>query len=169
MLVLVVTALAAGCGGDDGGSSANTPEVKGESYANRVCSIAVGWDAASTEIDDYRAGTATADDVDVQVSQAQSGTEIFITNIRGLPEPDDATQKAAYASLQATGDALYERSQAIESDVAELDTKATHAQAQIELLYGDLRTSVEQLDKIYPESGVADAVDSRENCEHLHV
>jgi hypothetical protein len=168
VLVLATSMLAGGCGGETD-TSANTPEVKSESYANTVCSIAFDWAAASTEIDGYQAGTATDNDVDLLVSPAQAGTQNFIINIRGLPEPDDETQKAAYASLQKTADALFERSQTIATDVDDLETRATQAQAQIELLYGDLQTSVAQLDKIYPDAGVAADVNSRENCEQLHA
>ena len=165
--LVATTMLAASCGSETD-TGTNTPEVKGESYANTVCSLAHGWEAASTEIDGYRAGTATDDDVNLRVSPAQSATNNFILNIRGLLEPDDTAQKAAYASLQETADALTDRSQAIASDVDDLKTRATHAQAQIELLYGDLRTSVAQLDKIYPETGVAADVATDENCMQLH-
>ena len=81
---------------------------------------------------------------------------------------DDAAQKAAYASLQQTADALADRSQAIASDVDDLKTRATQAQAQIELLYGDLQTSVAQLDQIYPDAGIAADVSGNENCKQLH-
>jgi hypothetical protein len=168
VLVVATTVLAAGCGSDTE-ADANTPEVKANSYANTVCSIAVNWAAASTEIDGYQAGTATDDDVLLLVTPAQAGTQNFIINIRGLPEPDDTTQKATYASLQKTADALSDRTEAITSDVDDLKTRANHAQAQIELLYGDLQTSVADLDKIYPDAGIAAAVDSRETCEELHA
>ena len=166
--VLVATAmLAAGCGGDTD-TSANTPEVKAKSYADTVCALAFDWEATSTEIEGYQAGTATDDDVNRLLSPVQSGTENFITDIRGLGEPDDAAQKAAYASLQQTADALADRSQAIASDVDDLKTRATQAQAQIELLYGDLQTSVAQLDQIYPDAGIAADVSGNENCKQLH-
>lgn len=166
-VLVATTMLAAGCGGDTD-TSANTPEVKGKSYAATMCALALDWGATSTEIDGYRAGTATDDDVDLRLSPAQSGTENFITDIRGLAEPDDAAQKAAYASLQQTADALADRSQAIASDVDDLKTRATEAQAQIELLYGDLQTSVAQLDQIYPDAGIASDVAGDENCKQLH-
>lgn len=172
MLVLAAAMAAAGCGGGGDNtnvSTANTPEVRGNSYANTVCSIAVAWETASTQIDGYLASTASGDDVLNAVNQAQNPTNLFITNIRGLPQPDDAGQKAAYTSLQSTADSLYKRSQTIQSDVEALDTGAKDAQAQITLLYGDLQTSVEQLDTIYPESDVAATVDSHENCEQLGV
>jgi chromosome segregation ATPase len=131
--------------------------------------MAVNWEAASTEIDNYQAGTATDNDVAVRLSPAQSGTENFITNIRGLAEPDNAAQKAAYASLQKTADALADRSQAIASEVDDLETRATQAQAQIQRLFGDLQTSVAQLDEIYPDADIAADVAGHENGERLHV
>ena len=103
---------------------------------------------------------------------AQDGTESFILNVRGMPQPDDATQKATYTSLQETADALSNRWLAINADIdnLKLKTSAPHAQAQIELLYrGDLKTSVAHLDKLYPDAGIAADVDSRANCEPLQA
>ena len=161
--------LVAACG--DEGTDASTPEVSAESYANIVCSQAVDWSAVSTEIEGYQAGTATYDDVVRAQTPAQDGTESFILNVRGMPQPDDATQKATYTSLQETADALSNRWLAITSDIdnLKLKTSAPHAQAQIELLYGDLKTSVAHLDKLYPDAGIAADVDSRANCEPLQA
>ena len=169
VLVVATMTLVAGCG--DEGTDANTPEVRAESYANIVCSQAVDWSAVSTEIEGYQAGTATYDDVVRAQTPAQDGTENFILNIRGMPQPDDATQKATYTSLQETADALSNRWAAIASDIDNLKLKTSppHAQAQIELLYGDLKTSVAHLDKLYPDAGVAADVDSRANCAPLQA
>jgi hypothetical protein len=169
VLVVATMTLVAGCG--DEGTDANTPEVRAESYANIVCSQAVDWSAVSTEIEGYQAGTATYDDVVRAQTPAQDGTENFILNIRGMPQPDDATQKATYTSLQETADTLSNRWLAIASDIDNLKLKTSppHAQAQIELLYGDLKTSVAHLDKLYPDAGVAADVDSRANCAPLQA
>ena len=169
LLVVATMTLVAGCG--DEGTDANTPEVRAESYANIVCSQAVDWSAVSTEIEGYQAGTATYDDVVRAQTPAQDGTENFILNIRGMPQPDDATQKATYTSLQETADTLSNRWLAIASDIDNLKLKTSppHAQAQIELLYGDLKTSVAHLDKLYPDAGVAADVDSRANCAPLQA
>ena len=169
VLVVATMTLVAGCG--DEGTDANTPEVRAESYANIVCSQAVDWSAVSTEIEGYQAGTATYDDVVRAQTPAQDGTENFILNIRGMPQPDDATQKATYTSLQETADTLSNRWLAIASDIDNLKLKTSppHAQAQIELLYGDLKTSVAHLDKLYPDAGIAADVDSRANCAPLQA
>ena len=169
VLVVATMMLVAACG--DEGSETSTTEVSAESYANIVCSQAVNWSAVSTEIEGYQAGTATYDDVVRAQTPAQDGTESFILNVRGMPQPDDATQKATYTSLQETADALSNRWVAIASDIdnLKLKTSAPHAQAQIELLYGDLKTSVAHLDKLYPDAGIAADVDSRANCEPLQA
>jgi hypothetical protein len=167
-LALLATALVAGCG-DDTETSSNPVGVQGDSYANTVCFIASGWSKTSTAITGYQAGTATSDDVEIQSSTAQSATETYITNVRGLPQPDDAQEKATYTSLQKTADKLYDRSQAIASALDDLDNQADQAKAEIELLYGDLSTSVEHLDALYPDSGVSAAVDGNDNCEELHT
>jgi hypothetical protein len=166
-LLLIVVALAAGCGGDDADSSANTPEVTGQSYADTVCFIAISWEAASDKIDDYLAKTASGQDVVDDVSQAQAPTSTYVVNIRGLQEPDDPTQQKAYASLQATANQISSLASSIQTDVDMLETSAKKAQAQIQGLFGSLRTSVSQLAGIYPKSGVAAAVDAESNCAPL--
>jgi hypothetical protein len=166
-LLLIVVALAAGCGGDGADSSANTPEVTGQSYADTVCFIAISWEAASDKIDDYLAKTASGQDVVDDVSQAQAPTSTYVVNIRGLQEPDDPTQQKAYASLQATANQISSLASSIQTDVDMLETSAKKAQAQIQGLFGSLRTSVSQLAGIYPKSGVAAAVDAESNCAPL--
>jgi hypothetical protein len=166
-LLVIVVALAAGCGGDDADSSANTPEVTGQSYADTVCFIAISWEAASDKIDDYLAKTASGQDVVDDVSQAQAPTSTYVVNIRGLQEPDDPTQQKAYASLQATANQISSLASSIQTDVDMLETSAKKAQAQIQGLFGSLRTSVSQLAGIYPKSGVAAAVDAESNCAPL--
>jgi hypothetical protein len=166
-LLLVAVALLAGCGGDDTDSSANTPEVKGQSYADTVCFIAISWEAASGKIDDYLAKTASGQDVVDEVTQAQAPTSGYVVNIRGLQQPEDATQQKAYASLQTTANQISSLASSIQSDVDTLETSAKKAQARIQSLYGSLKTSVSQLDGLYPESGVAAAVDAETNCAPL--
>jgi hypothetical protein len=173
-LVLVAALVAAGCGGSSGSDSVtsttgNTPQIRGQSYATSVCSIAHGWSAVSDEIDTYLAGNASGQDVLDQASNAQALTSTYIDNIRGLPQPDDASQKAAYDSLQATANKVFNRTQTIQKNLDSIETGAKPAQKQIELLYGDLKTSVTQLDGIYPTTGVADAVASHPNCEELQT
>jgi hypothetical protein len=168
--VLLAAALVAGCGGDDGdASSANTPEVKGKSYADTVCFIAVSWEAASGKIDDYRANTASSQDVVDAVSQAQAATSDYVLNIRGLQQPDDATGKEAFSSLQATADDIADLTSSIQTSVDSLETDAPKAQAQIQSLYDALKTSVTELDGLYPDSGVAAAVDAQSNCAPLQA
>jgi hypothetical protein len=166
-LLVIVVALAAGCGGDDADSSANTPEVTGQSYADTVCFIAISWEAASDKIDDYLAKTASGQDVVDGVSQAQAPTSTYVVNIRGLQKPDDPTQQKAYASLQATANQISDLASSIQTDVDMLETSAKKAQVQIQGLFGSLRTSVSQLAGIYPKSGVAAAVDAESNCAPL--
>lgn len=169
-LLLLVAAVAAGCGSDADSplsTSANTPEVKGKSYANSVCFIATSWQTASGKIDDYEAKTASSQDVVDAVSQAQAPTTDFLSNIRGLQEPDNSTGKQAYDSLQRTADQISQLSSGIQASIDSLDTGAKKAQAQIESLYGALKTSVSQLDALYPQSGVSDAVAAQSNCAPL--
>ena len=164
--------LVTSCGGGSSGSSSTTPTnsplVLGNSYANAVCSIALAWKVASTTIDGYLAGKATTNAVFAKVNLAEDGTLQYIDRIHGLGQPDNAAQKAAYTSLQATATSLYDRSQAILSEVKTLKTGAKKIEADIKLLDSALRTSVGQLDKIYPESHVAAAVDRHATCEQLH-
>ena len=170
VLLLLVAAVAAGCGSDADSptqTSANTPEVRGKSYANTVCFIAVSWQTASGKIDDYGANTASSQDVVDAVSQAQAPTSDFVRNIRGLQEPDNSTGKEAYDSLQKTADQIAQLSSGIQASTDSLDTGAKKAQTQIESLYGALRTSVSQLDSLYPQSGVSDAVAAQPNCAPL--
>ena len=169
-LVLVAATLVAGCGGDDGDtSSANTPEVKGKSYADTVCFIAISWDAASGKIDDYRADTASSQDVVDAVNQAQAATSDYVLNIRGLQQPDDATGKEAYNSLQTTATEIADLTSSIQTSIDSLETDARKAQAQIQSLFDALKTSVSELDGLYPDSGVAAEVDAESNCAPLQA
>jgi len=167
VLVLVAAALVAGCGSDDGESTTNSPETRGKSYADSVCFIAVSWEAASAEIDDYRAGNASSQDVVDAVSQAQAPTSDYVRTIRGLQEPDDDTGRDAYRSLQSTADQISGLSVSIQASVDALETDAPKAQAQIRGLYDALKTSVSQLETLYPDSGVAAAVAAQSNCAPL--
>jgi hypothetical protein len=69
--------------------------------------------------------------------------------------------------LQATANQISDLASSIQTDVDMLETSAKKAQAQIQGLFGSLRTSVSQLAGIYPKSGVAAAVDAESNCAPL--
>ncbi len=173
-LVLLAAAFAAGCGSDDDSplstsSNANTPEVRGKSYANTVCFIAISWQTASGKIDEFGAGTASSQDVVDAVAQAEAPTSDFVSNIRGLQEPDDPTGQDAYDSLQRTAGRIADLLSSIQASIDSLDSGAQQAkaQAQIESLYGALKTSVSSLDQLYPDSDVAPAVAAQENCAPL--
>lgn len=169
-LVLLASALFAGCGSDSDSSTsttANTPETKGKSYANTVCFIAISWRTVSDKISGYEGKSASSQDVDDALSQAQAATSTYLGTIRGLQQPDDPTGQAAYASLQKTADEISSLSMSIETSVNSLETDAKQAQAQIESLYGALKTSVSQLDKLYPQTDVAAAVAAQQNCAPL--
>lgn len=147
-----VAAAAAGCGGGGGGSGGN---LDAQTYAAEICSLALDWTAVDNDLDAFVEGEKTEADVGQAISEAQGATVSFVNLVRGLDEPQGETEQEAYASLQETADALDEHSRAITTEANSFklgeqsgEEAAAAVKEQIDLIYGDLRTSVKHLDAI---------------------
>ena len=161
------TAAAAGCGG--GGQS-----LDAQSYAADVCSLALSWNRASGQIKGFENGSVDQAAAAQSVVDAQSETVSFVSTIRALEEPTEATGKTAYASLQETADSLTEHSQAIRAEGGKLalgdqtaEEAAAAVQPQIDLILDDLRQSVTQLDVIAVDADLTAIVRADQSCQAL--
>ena len=172
-LAAALATVGAGCGGDDSGGS-GTASFDAQSYAANVCNLALSWGSADTAIDAAVSGSGTEADAANDVSQAQAETNVYIHDLQGLEQPDGSAEQTAYASLQETADALREHSSSIHAEgnkLAQGDQTMAQAgaavKAQIELINQDLRASVQQLDQVYPDSGISGLVADDQTCRAL--
>jgi len=165
----LVAATAAGCGGDGGSVT-----LDAQTYAAEVCEVALAWNAASGQIGDFQSGVSTETEAAQAVVEAQQKTVSFVSLIREVDEPADPDGQAAYASLQQTADSLDEHSATIRAEGGQLASgEQTGAEAaaavepQIDLIFDDLRESVEHLDAIAADTDLTAIVRADQSCQAL--
>jgi hypothetical protein len=171
VLLLCTTALLAGCGG---GGDEEGQALDAQTYAAEVCELALAWSGASELLTGLEAGSVDEADAVQSVVDAQAKTTVFVGSVRDSDAPEGAEAKAAHASLLETADSLSEHSQAIKAEGGKLSSGSQSAaeaaaavQPQIDLILGDLRDSVTQLDAIATDTDLTAIVRDDQSCRAL--
>jgi hypothetical protein len=170
-VVVGLALVAAGCGGDDGESSA-TPT---EEWAEGFCSALVDWlgelERATGELRDFRSLSQEA--FDQAGSDIRSATEDLTAELRGLGAPDTNSGEEArqavdtFATSAEAG--LDEIEQAVEdvfggTSIPDAITSITAALTSINKAYTTMFSSLREID---PEKELQDALKDAESCDDL--
>jgi hypothetical protein len=148
---LLAVSFATGCGGDDGGGSAATE------WAGDVCSSITTWtDSISSTVESLREeDDLTEEDLRSAVEDAESATNDFVDDLKGLDAPDTDAGQEAKESLDQLADAVEENVATIEealadasggSGVLEAMTVVTGTLATIGAQLSSTFAALEQLD-----------------------
>jgi ABC-type transporter Mla subunit MlaD len=164
---LLLLALAAGCGGDDGGDSV-------AEWADDVCSAGTNWtESVTATAQSLSGGGLDQEEVRGAVGDLEDATRDFAQDLRALGPPDTGTGDEAEAALDdLAGD--------IEESVAEMKTavdgvsSASEALAAVTAVSAILTTMGEQLaatlarlDTLDPQGELEAAFEEADACQEL--
>ena len=166
-VVLVVAALAAGCGGSD-----DTPSA--ESWADDVCSAISTWrssitDAAQSVTD----GNVTKESVDDAIGEMKDATDKLTNDLQDLGAPDTEAGEQAKDQADKLSNQLQDGAQKIE-DATQGVSGASEALAAVSTITGTLSTMTSQvtaafnsLRNIDAAAELEDAFKNADSCQDL--
>jgi hypothetical protein len=165
---LLVLALAAGCGGDDGGSAATAE------WADGVCSAISAWgDSITATGESLRSGATEEDDLRRAVDELEEATQTLVDDLEGLGPPDtEAGQEAEETLDQLAEDVdenLSEISDAVDdaSGATGLLEAATPVSATLTAMGQQPSSAFAELEQLDSAGELEDAFREADSCDEL--
>jgi hypothetical protein len=158
------TALLAGCGGSDSGSSGKSADE----WASAYCSDANSW---VTSLDDARASVKSGTAPDEAAQTVTDETNTFIESVNGLGAPDTPDGSTSEATAKSLANTLSGRvarvSAALDTNNPDvtLAQQTTIVRTQVEASLNDVKTTTAKLGEDDAELGTAMAASS--DCTSL--
>jgi uncharacterized phage infection (PIP) family protein YhgE len=167
VLVLVLSALAAGCGGSDTSST--------QSWANDVCTELDTWaNSITTTVKGVMSqGTSvTGTDLKAAANQASTATSDLVDGLKGIGPPDSDSVDQAQQQVSQLGDELQQDAdkvrslvQTAPSGVAGLVSTAQAILAQIGTAADQVKATLTSLQAL--GSDVRDGIEQSDACNEL--
>ncbi len=124
LAVLVVTIVAAGCGGDEETSASPSTE-----WADGVCQALTTWKDAVAGVPDTLKNDPTKDGLEQAAGDVKDATETLASDLKGLGRPDTEAGQAAQDTLTTLADELTTQADTIKTTVEDASGLAGLAQA----------------------------------------
>ncbi len=168
VLGLLAVSLAAGCGGDGGGSGSSATE-----WADDVCSSIVTWTGSISSAADSLREEPTEDKLRTAVEDVKSATNDFVDEVQALGPPDTDAGEQAQESLEALADDLEESTETIDkaledasgpSETLEALTVVTGA---LSTMGSRLSTTFTELEELDAGGELEDAFEEADSCDEL--
>lgn len=153
VLVTGASALLAGCGGSDGGSSTTAAD-----WASGYCKDATSW---VTSLDEARASVKTGTTPEEAAQSVTDETNSFIESINGLGTPDTPNGSTSESTAKTLANTLSGRVARISSAIDTNNSAVTPAQRtatvqqQVAASLGDIKATNAKLAQDDPELGTA--------------
>jgi hypothetical protein len=121
MLILLVSValLAAGCGDDDPDASAN------DAYADGVCTAIATWQQQVQSIATSLSGGVSKASLQTAVTQAETATKTFATEVAAVPSPDTSEGQAAKQQVDQLSSSLTSTVDSAKSTAAQIPSNAS--------------------------------------------
>lgn len=124
LAVLVVTIVAAGCGGND--TPAASPSTE---WADGVCQALTTWKDAVAAVPDTLKNDPSKDGLEQAASDVKDATETLASDLKGLGRPDTEAGQAAQDTITTLADELTTQADTIKTTVEDASGLAGLAQA----------------------------------------
>jgi hypothetical protein len=167
-LSVLAVSLAAGCGGDDGGSSATTE------WADGVCSAIATWGTSITATgESLRSGATRPDDLREAVDEFESATRTFIDDLRGLGKPDTEAGERAQEELDQLAETVEENVSTMQtaideaSGVSEVVAAATTISSTLATMGQQLASTFAELESLDASGELEEAFREADSCDEL--
>jgi len=170
-VVLGLTLVTAGCGGDADESSATPTEEWAEGYCAAIVAWATELRSATDELRDFRSLSQEAfDDAGADI---RSATDAFTAELRGLGAPDtdfgEEARQAVDTFVTAAEADLADIERAIEdvSGITGISRAVVSITSALTSMNRAFTTMVNSLRKIDPEKELQTALEDAESCDDL--
>jgi hypothetical protein len=170
VLVASLALLAAGCGGDDGGS--DTPAA--EEWAGDVCSAITTWRSSLTDAGrTLQEGGISQESANDAIDEAREATDTFVEDLRGLGRPDTESGQEAQQTLDGLADDLEAGRKQVDDAVQGADTLQELVAAvptitqTLTTLTGEVSNAFSSLQGLDPGGELDDAFSQAESCDEL--
>jgi hypothetical protein len=167
--VVVMTALATGCG-----SGNNEQTSSAREWADSVCSSVVTWrDSLTATADDLKTGTISKATLQDAADSAQSATDTLASDLKDAGAPDVPSKEKAKKTIDELADTLKadaaKISDAVDSATGVSGTlSAVSSASGTFAAMGDAVTSaVDDLRTLDPKGELEDAVNASDACKKL--
>lgn len=165
---LLAVVLAAGCGGDDGGSNETTE------WANGVCEAISTWgESITTTGESLRSGATNADDLRTAVDEFEEATQTFVDDLRELGRPDTGAGDEAKDALDQLAEDVDENVSKMRDAVDEAEgvsgivEAATSVSATLSTMGQQLASTFAQLEGLDASGELEDAFRDADACDEL--
>jgi hypothetical protein len=160
--------IAAGCGGDDGGGSA-------EAWADDFCSAVTDWtdelEQLGEELGDV--SSLTADSIRQAAEDANTATDDFVQRLRDLGAPDTESGDEVESELNELGDELEEQRDEVQQAVEDVEGLggAADAVGEIGTALAAMGTAIQEALQAVEDADVGGeletALENSEACDEL--
>jgi hypothetical protein len=166
LVVALLAALAAGCGGGD--------EDSATEWADGVCSAITSWSGSVTSTtDSLQAGSLTADGLGTSVDEFESATNDFVDELRELGTPEtDAGSQAKESLDELAGsieDSVSQITAAVDdvSGVSGLLNAVSEVSAALSTMSTDVSSTYSELKSLDPGGELEQAFRDADSCDGL--
>jgi hypothetical protein len=119
LTLLAVALVATGCGGDDSDSSAN------DAYADGVCTAIATWQQQVQTIATSLSGGISKTSLQTAITQAETATKTFATQVAAVPSPDTSEGQAAKQQVDQLSSSLTSTVDSAKSTAAQIPSNAS--------------------------------------------
>jgi hypothetical protein len=169
VVVLVVAAVAAGCGGDDATDASAT-----EQWADGVCTAFSSWsDALGSAVDSVTSGGVSTDALESAVGDVKSATDSLADDLESLGRPDTEAGAQAEETVSQLADDLRTGVGEIESAVEGVSgnsgvvTAATAIGTTLSTMGTQVQTAFAALEALDGGDELTSAFESASSCSAL--
>jgi methyl-accepting chemotaxis protein len=166
--VLLAVSLAAGCGGDDDGSSSTTD------WASGVCEAISTWgDSVQSTGESLRAGVTDADALRTAVDELEEATRTFVDELKALGPPDTDAGQRAQEELDQLAETVDENVAKMQdavdeaSDPSGMLEAATAISGTLSTMGQQLSATFAELEQVDAEGELEDAFRDADACDEL--
>jgi uncharacterized phage infection (PIP) family protein YhgE len=163
-VMLVLAALAAGCGGGDEESAASTD------WADGVCTALATWgDSIKSVTDDVTSSDSSKDRVQKATANVKEATDTLADDLQDLGRPGTESGEQAQDALEKLATGLRQDLAKIE-DAADGDSAAAAAatiSSSLASMSGRIGTALNELEQLDAEGELSDAFEEADACQDL--
>jgi ABC-type transporter Mla subunit MlaD len=164
---LAAVSLAAGCGGDEGGSSATE-------WADDLCSATTTWnESIRSALDSVTAGNLSEEQLRSAADDFESATNDFVDDLRGLGPPETESGEQAQESLDQLAGEIEEGAETIRNAVDEASgvsgivEAGTTVSTTLATIGQQLTSTFAELEDLDPGGELETAFNEAEACNEL--
>jgi hypothetical protein len=168
-LVIVIAALAAGCGSNESAAPATPAD-----WANGVCSAINTWkDSLTAAAEPLKSGNISTDSLQTAADDAKSATDTLQSDLKDLGKPNTQSGQQAQDEIDQLSSDLQTDVDTIKSAADEasgaggIASAAKTASTTLETMQTQVSSTITSLQQLDPEGELKTAFQQADSCQQL--